>query len=63
MECQFHLQILTTSRFGDVPQMDVNSNKLLIVDNDPMARKYTRHRATLIDYDVEESKTASEALI
>lgn len=42
--------------------MDVNSNKLLIVDKDPMARKYTRNLAMKLDYDIEESDSVSEAL-
>ncbi len=42
--------------------MELNSNKLLIVDNDPMARRYTRHLAIKLDYDVEECQSVSEAL-
>ncbi len=42
--------------------MQMNSNKLLIVDNDPMSSRYTRNLATKLDYDVKESRSASEAL-
>lgn len=42
--------------------MEANSNKLLIVDNDPMSRRYTRNLAMKLDYEVEESCSVSEAL-
>ncbi len=42
--------------------MDLTANKLLIVDNEPMARRYVRQIATKLDYSVEETSTVSDAL-
>lgn len=42
--------------------MDLISNKVLIVDNEPMSRRYTRHLAMKLGYDVKETHTVSEAL-
>ncbi len=42
--------------------MDMTANRLLIIDNEPMARRYVRQLAATLDYDVEETSSATDAL-
>jgi len=42
--------------------MDMSTNRLLIVDNEPMARRYVRQLAISLDYDVEETSSVTDAL-
>lgn len=42
--------------------MDMSANRLLIVDNEPMARRYVRQLAASLDYEVEETSSVTDAL-